>query len=59
RQPRWSKALGHGHRVPHSLHLLQQPADRARSAPGWVLHLPLALGMLVTQAQEETFAAGM
>ena len=32
-QPWWSKARGHGHRVPHSLHLLQQPADRARSAP--------------------------
>ena len=36
---------------------LGKPAHRARSAPGWLLHLPLALGILVTQAQEETFAA--
>ena len=32
---------------------LGKPAHRARSAPGWLLHLPLALGILVTQAQEE------
>jgi len=36
---------------------LGKPAHRARSAPGWLLHLPLALGIVVTQAQEETFAA--
>src|ERR1700738_312733 len=36
---------------------LGKPAHRARSAPGWLLHLPLAPGILVTHAQEETFAA--